>query len=74
MLNLLQALVSLPVIYYLLAVVYARRTSKRSKLNVRQLFSLADRTWFTGALEGPAHDGGNKLAVVAVGLILVGEF
>ena len=75
-LNLVQALVSLPLIYYLLnraAVVYAQRTSKRSKLNVRQLFSLADEKWFKGAWEGPSH-GGNRLAEVAVVLIVVGEF
>lgn len=74
-LNFLQALVSLPVIYYLLsraAVVYAQRTSKRSTLNVRQLFTLADRKWFTAALVGKGR-GGNKLAVAAAGLILVGE-
>ncbi|KAK3396695.1 hypothetical protein B0T20DRAFT_395201 [Sordaria brevicollis] len=72
-LNFLQTLVSLPIIYYLLsraAVVYAQRTSKRSKLNVRQLFTLADRKWFTAALVGKSH-GGNKLAVAAAGLILV---
>ncbi|CCC14053.1 unnamed protein product [Sordaria macrospora k-hell] len=65
--------VSLPLIYYLLnraAVVYAQRTSKRSKLNVRQLFSLADEKWFKGAWEGPSH-GGNRLAEVAVVLIVV---
>ena len=74
-LNLVQALVSLPLIYYLLnraAVVYAQRTSKRSKLNVRQLFTLADRKWFTGAWKGP-RQGGNRLAEVAVVLIVVGE-
>lgn len=75
-LNILQALVSLPLIYYLLnraAVVYAQRTSKRSKLNVRQLFGLADGKWFKGALNAP-EQGGNGLAAVAVVLILVGEY
>ena len=52
---------------------YAQRTSKRSKLNVRQLFGLADGKWFKGALNAP-EQGGNGLAAVAVVLILVGEY
>ena len=76
-LSVLSALATMPLLYALLAraaVVYTQRTrpNKQTPLNVRQLFSLADRRFVRDSWRGRA-DGGTKLAVFGTGIIILGK-
>ena len=74
-LNFIATLAALPVIYALLAraaVVFSQRTNRSNTLNVRQLFSLADRQFLRHGL--PRTDRARtSLALVGGVLILLGE-
>jgi len=70
-LTVFSALVTLPVIYALLAraaVVYSQRTGAKQSLNVRQLFSLADRRFVRDSWSY-AKNGGTGLARLGALLI-----
>jgi len=74
-LTVFSALVTLPVIYALLAraaVVYSQRTGAKQSLNVRQLFSLADRRFVRDSWSY-AKNGGTGLARLGALLIALGS-